>query len=136
MKKPVKTNFKFKDYSLGQTLLLPPSLGEMIEANHPVRVVNRVIDQIEIDSLIDKFKGGGTSSYHPRMLLKVVVFAYLSNCLRSGRSRDAVMRPRGLSANTENRSSIKKETALLGRLHFIQFYPGFYCKVNLIGRLN
>ena len=49
MKKPIRTNVKFKDYSPDQTLLLPPSLDEMIEANHPVRIVNRVIDQIEID---------------------------------------------------------------------------------------
>ena len=59
MKKPNKTNVKFKDYSPGQTLLLPPSLDEMIEANHPVRIVNRVIDQIEIDPLINKFKEEG-----------------------------------------------------------------------------
>jgi transposase len=90
MKKPIKTNVKFRDYSPGQTLLLPPSLDEMIEANHPVRIVNRVIDQIEIDPLIDKFKGGGTSSYHPRMLLKVVVFVYLSNIYSSRRMEAAL----------------------------------------------
>jgi transposase len=49
----------------------------MIDIHHPVRVVNRVIEQIEIDPVIEKYKGGGTSGYHPRMLLKVVVFAYL-----------------------------------------------------------
>ena len=91
MKKPVKTNVKFKDYSPGQTLLLPPSLDDLIDANHPVRIVNRVIDQVEIDPLIEKFKGGGTSSYHPRMLLKVIVFAYLSN-VYSSRRMEAVLK--------------------------------------------
>jgi transposase len=90
MKKPVKTNIRFKDYSPGQTMLLPPSLEDMIDANHPVRVVNKVIDQIEIDPLIAKFKGGGTSSYHPRMLLKVVVFSYLSNIYSSRRMEAAL----------------------------------------------
>lgn len=90
MKKPVKANIKFKDYSPGQTMLLPPSLDEMIDANHPVRIVNRVIDQVEIDPLIEKFKGGGTSSYHPRMLLKVIVFAYLSNTYSSRRMEAAL----------------------------------------------
>lgn len=52
-------------------LLLPPSLEELIEENHPVRVVDRVIDKINIDGLIKTYQGGGTSSYHPRMLLKV-----------------------------------------------------------------
>lgn len=69
----------FKDYSPNQILLLPPSLEEMIDPNHPVRVVNQVIDSLDIDLLIKKFKGGGCSSYHPRLLLKLLVYGYLSN---------------------------------------------------------
>lgn len=51
----------------------------MIDPNHPVRVVNQVIDSLDIDLLIRKFKGGGCSSYHPRLLLKLLVYGYLSN---------------------------------------------------------
>ncbi len=69
----------FKDYSPNQILLLPPSLEEMIDPNHPVRIVNQVIDSLDIDLLIRKFKGGGCSSYHPRLLLKLLVYGYLSN---------------------------------------------------------
>jgi transposase len=90
MKKPIKTNVKFKEYSQEQVMLLPPSLEEMIDANHPVRVVNRVIEHIEIDPVMEKYKGGGTSSYHPRMLLKVVVFAYLMNIYSSRRIQAAL----------------------------------------------
>jgi transposase len=69
----------FKDYSPNQILLLPPSLEEMIDPSHPVRVVNQVIDSLDIDLLIKKYKGGGCSSYHPRLLLKLLVYGYLSN---------------------------------------------------------
>ena len=51
----------------------------MIDPNHPVRVVNQVIDSLDIDTLIKKYKGGGSSSYHPRLLLKLLVYGYLSN---------------------------------------------------------
>lgn len=64
-------------------MLLPPSLDEMIATNHPVRVVNRVVDQIDIRPLIRTYKGGGSSSYHPRMLLKVLIYAYLRNIYSS-----------------------------------------------------
>lgn len=64
-------------------MLLPPSIDELIEANHPVRTVNRVIDSIDIHHLIKSYKGGGTSSYHPRMLLKVLVYSYLCNTYSS-----------------------------------------------------
>jgi transposase len=42
-----KAKVVFKDYSPNQILLLP-LVEEMIEANHPVRVVNRVIDSLDI----------------------------------------------------------------------------------------
>jgi transposase len=51
----------------------------MIDPNHPVRVVNQVIDSLDLDLLIKKYKGGGCSSYHPRLLLKLLVYGYLSN---------------------------------------------------------
>lgn len=60
-------------------MLLPPDLDELIENNHPVRVINAVLDNLDIGSITKKYKGGGTSSYHPRMLLKVLVYAYISN---------------------------------------------------------
>lgn len=85
MKQIKRTNVKFKDYAQNQIMLIPPSLEEMIDPHHPVRIVNQVIDKIDIDPLFAKFKGGGTSSYHPRMLLKVVVFGYLSNIYSSRR---------------------------------------------------
>ena len=70
--------------------MLPPSLEELIEKNHPVRIVNQVIDKIDVDPLLKKFKGGGTSSYHPRMLLKVLVYAYLNNIYSSRRMEAAL----------------------------------------------
>ncbi|NRA48701.1 MAG: IS1182 family transposase [Phaeodactylibacter sp.] len=64
-------------------MLLPPSLEELIEENHPVRVVNDVINRINIDSLVSSYTPGGTSVYHPRMMLKVLVYGYLSNIFSS-----------------------------------------------------
>jgi len=80
-----KTKVVFKDYTPNQLMALPPSLEELIDENHPVRLVNQVIEKIDIDPLLKKFKGGGTSSYHPRMLLKVLVYGYLSNIYSSRR---------------------------------------------------
>ena len=85
MSKPI-----FKKYTQHQTVLLPPSLEELIDQHHPVRTVNRVMDQINIDPLLKKYKGGGTTSFHPRMLLKVVVYGYLSNVYSSRRIEAAL----------------------------------------------
>jgi transposase len=80
----------FKDYIPNQILLLPPSLGEMINPDHPVRVVNQVIDNLDLDLLIKKYKGGGCSSYHPRLMLKILVYGYLTNQYSSRKIEQAV----------------------------------------------
>jgi len=73
----------FKEYHQHQLSLLPHSLEELIAEKHPVRLVNSIIDQIDISKLERDYKGGGTSSYHPRMLLKVMIYSYLCNVYSS-----------------------------------------------------
>lgn len=73
----------FKECSNSQQMLLPPSLSELVDPNHPVRTVSRVIDELDISPILASYKGGGTSSYDPRMLLKVLVYGYLSNVFSS-----------------------------------------------------
>ena len=38
----------FKRYEQNQPMLLPPSYEELVPENHPVRVVNEVIERIDI----------------------------------------------------------------------------------------
>jgi len=65
-------------------------LNDLIATNHPVRVVSEVIDKVDITELLHQYKPGGTSSYHPRMLLKVLVFAYINNIYSSRKIKEAV----------------------------------------------
>jgi transposase len=80
----------FKDYNPNQMMLLPPSLEEMIPESHPVRVVNQVIDTIDMDPLVSKYKGGGCSSYHPRLMMKVLIYGYLTNTYSSRKIEEAL----------------------------------------------
>lgn len=85
-----KSKVVFKQYSPNQMMLLPPSLEELIPQAHSARIVNEVIEKIDLEPLLKKFKGGGTSSYHPKMLLKVLVFSYLNNIYSSRKMESAV----------------------------------------------
>lgn len=85
-----KSKLVFKDYNHNQNLLLPPSLDELIDKNHPVRIVNQVIDHLDIEPLIQRYKGGGTSSYHPRLMLKVLIYGYLTNLYSSRKIEQAL----------------------------------------------
>ena len=76
-KKKTASKPVFKPYLQDQIVLLPQSLGEMIPAKHLVRVVSATVDKMDIEPLLATYKGGGASAYHPVMLLKVLVYAYL-----------------------------------------------------------
>jgi len=80
----------FKPYDPDQLSLLPPSLEELIPQNHVVRIVRDVIDQLNIDPILKKYKGGGASSFHPKLLLKVLIYGYLSNTYSSRKIEQAI----------------------------------------------
>jgi transposase/ribosomal protein S15P/S13E len=75
MKKKKRAYPVFKPYTMGQ-LQLPTKLEDLIPEHHLVRVVHEAIEQMEVEPLLQRYKGGGTSSYHPKMMLKVLVYAY------------------------------------------------------------
>lgn len=66
----------FKEYAPKQTTLLPQDLSELIPENHLVRVIDQIVDQLDLSDVLASYKGGGRSSYHPRMMLKVLLYAY------------------------------------------------------------
>jgi transposase len=76
MQKNNKAKVVFKPYNVNQMMLLPPSLEELIPEKHLVRVVNETIDKLDLDRFIGEYPGGGASSYHPLMMLKVLIYAY------------------------------------------------------------
>ena len=83
-------NIVYKSYAQNEIALFPLNLEEMVPANHKARVVNAVIDRLDISAIEAKYKGGGTSIYHPRMLLKVITYAYLDN-VYSGRRMETLL---------------------------------------------
>jgi transposase len=72
-----------KNDSRKQLTHLPPSLDELVPENHFVRVVDAVVDQLDLSEILLTYKGGGNSAFSPKMMLKVLVFAYLSNVYSS-----------------------------------------------------
>lgn len=82
---------KFKDYNQQQNWLFPPSIEELIPQDHPVRIVNGVIEHLDIRDLIESYNVEGQPSYNPKMMLKVMVYAYMDN-IYSSRKIEKAMR--------------------------------------------
>jgi transposase len=69
----------FKQGGGGCPVLFPENIFDKIPKNHPARLVNSVVDSLDMSDIIALYKGGGCSAYHPRMMLKVLFYGYLSN---------------------------------------------------------
>jgi len=69
----------FKPHSVHQQTLFPLDLNTLIAENHSARLIDSVVEKLEIPDIISQYKGGGTSSYHPKMLLKILFYGYLNN---------------------------------------------------------
>lgn len=62
-------------YTMDQ-LFLPMDLETDIPENHLVRVMNDAVNRLS-DSIFDAaYPGGGCHSYHPKMLTKIIIYAY------------------------------------------------------------
>ena len=81
----------WKTNNQDQLSLLPPSYDDLVPKNHPVRIVNSILDQIDSSGLENTYKGGGTSSYHPKLLLKILIYTYLGNLYSSRKIEQALV---------------------------------------------
>lgn len=69
----------FHPYISAPILLFPAELGQDIDANDPVRLVNSIVDSLNLESIRSLYRVRGRSAYHPRMMLKVLLYTYMNN---------------------------------------------------------
>ena len=81
----------YKSYNQNDNLLFPHCIGDFIPENDPVRVLDAIVEHLDISAIEATYKGGGASSFAPRMLLKVVLYAYLQN-IYSGRKMEKLLK--------------------------------------------
>ena len=71
----------FRPYIPNQTVLFSQRIDENIAATDPVRIVNAVIDNLNLESFKKLYKETGRCPYHPKMMLKVIIYAYMNNIM-------------------------------------------------------
>ncbi len=99
----------FKAYHQNHLELFLPTFDEVISQDHPVRVVNNILEKIKIDPLLKAYSKEGNPSYHPKMMLKVMVFAYMEN-IYSSRKIEKALRENVLFMWLSNRSIVDHNT--------------------------
>jgi transposase len=74
-------NFRSIDRETG--FLLPPSVDEWLPQKHLARFVVEVIDGLDLRAMSGSYRGSGSASYHPRMLLGILVYGYATGVFSS-----------------------------------------------------
>jgi transposase len=74
-------NFRTIDRETG--FLLPPSVDEWLPEKHLARFVVEVIDRLDLRAMSGAYRGSGSASYHPRMLLGILVYGYATGVFSS-----------------------------------------------------
>jgi transposase len=69
----------FISYTPNQLVLFPQRIDKDIAENDPVRIISGIIDGLKLDNIQKLYKEAGRSPYHPRMMLKVIIYAYMNN---------------------------------------------------------
>lgn len=87
----MSTKLHFRDYNPKQMILFPQRLDKDIAENDPVRVVDAVIDGLKLENFKKLYRERGRSPYHPKMMLKAVIYGYMNN-LYSCRKIEAALR--------------------------------------------
>lgn len=82
--------FKQMPQDPSQIWLMPPSMDEMVSEDDDVRVLSEVMDQLEWSILESTYNERGTPAYPPRVMTKVLVFAY-SKGIRSSRKIEELL---------------------------------------------
>lgn len=79
-----------KNYDQTQPLLLPVDLKTLIPEGHLVFIVDRIVESLSMEDLNKYYKGGGGSTYHPKMLIKLWIYGYCDRVYTSRRLAKAM----------------------------------------------
>jgi transposase len=66
----------FRDVDRETAFLLPPSVDEWLPEKHLARFVVEVVETLDLRAMSGSYRGSGSASYHPSMLLGLLVYGY------------------------------------------------------------
>jgi transposase len=125
------SNFRQVDRQTG--FLLPPSVDEWLPERHLARFVVEVIEGLDLRAFIGSYRGSGSASYHPEVLLGVLVYGYATGVFSSRKLERATYDSvafRFIAANDHP----DHDTIATFRRRFLKEIEALFVKVLLLAR--
>ena len=73
------TKVHFRSYIHKKMILFPQRIDKDIAEDDPVRLLDALVDNLMLDKVYRLYKPSGRKPYHPQMMLKVILYAYMNN---------------------------------------------------------
>ncbi|MEK1853547.1 MAG: IS1182 family transposase [Phyllobacterium sp.] len=125
------SNFRMVDRTTG--FLLPPSVDEWLPEQHLARFVVEVIDGLDLRAMSGSYRGSGSASYHPKVLLGLLVYGYATGVFSSRKLERATYDSvafRFIAANDHP----DHDTIAAFRRRFLEEIKGLFEQVLLLAR--
>ena len=75
------SNFRLIDRDTG--FLMPPSVDEWLPERHLARFVVEVVEGLDLRAMTSRYRGSGEASYHPQLLLGLMIYGYATGVFSS-----------------------------------------------------
>lgn len=80
----------FREYDQGQGVFRSIRPNELLEPDHPARVIDKVVEMLDLCEVYAEYAEEGSPPYHPQMMLKVVFYAYHCGLMSSRKIWDGL----------------------------------------------
>ena len=125
------SNFRQVDRETG--FLLPPSVDEWLPERHLARFVVEVIERLDLSAMVGAYRGSGSASYHPCVLLGLLVYGYATGVFSSRQLERAtydLVAFRFIAANDHP----DHDTIATFRRRFLAEIEGLFVQVLMLAR--
>jgi transposase len=73
----------FRPIDRDTAFLFPPSVDEWLPQRHLARYVVEVVEGLDLSQMVKSYRGSGSASYHPAMLLSLLIYGYVTRVFSS-----------------------------------------------------
>jgi len=73
----------FRPINRDMDFLMPPSVDEWLPQRHLARFVVEVVEGLDLRAMTSSYRGSGEASYHPRLLLGLIIYGYATGVFSS-----------------------------------------------------
>jgi len=131
MRGSIMSNFRPIDRDTG--FLLPPSVDEWLPDRHLARFVVEVIDGLDLRGMSGSYRGSGSASYHPALLLGLMVYGYATGVFSSRKLERATFDSVAFRFIVANEHP-DHDTIAAFRRRFLKEIEGLFVQVLMLAR--